>query len=179
MNWDCEKDTFCYKLLNIAEFGQSLEPTKRNVLRLMAKMFDPTGLLSPILVPLEVMFQQLYTMSVYDWDCPLTGEHLNTWYKWIHDLGKVQSISVPRYYFGDAEFESLTCTLVGFGDEDPYAANVYLARQTEDGNETSLVASKTRVAPIKKITIPRLELLVSVILSRLTVTVYRALESVI
>ena len=79
MNWDCEKDTFCFKLLNIAEFGQSLEPTKRNVLRLTAKMFDPTGLLSPILVPLKVMFQQLCTMSVYDWDSPLTCEHLNTW----------------------------------------------------------------------------------------------------
>ena len=144
-------------------------------------MFDPTGLLSPILVPLKVMFQQLCTMSVYDWDSPLTGEHLNTWYKWIHDLEKVQSISVPRYYFGDAELELLKCTLVGFGDasKDAYAANVYLARQTEDGNETALVASKTRVTPIKKITIPRLELLASVILSRLTATVYRALESVI
>ena len=49
----------------------------------------------------------------------------------------------------------------------------------EDGNQTSLVALKTRAAPIKKITIPRLELLASVILSRLTATVYRALESVI
>ena len=129
MNWGCEKDSFCYKLLNIAEFGQSLEPTKPNVLRLMAKMFDPTGLLSPVLVPLKVIFQQLCTMSVYDWDSPLTSEHLNTWYKWIHDLGKVHSISVPRYYFGDAELESLKCTLVGFGDasKDAYAANVYLA----------------------------------------------------
>ena len=61
-----------------------------------------------------------------------------------------------RYFFGDAELESLKCTLVGFGDasKDAYAANVYLARQTEDGNETSLVAPKTRVTPIKKITIP-------------------------
>ena len=144
-------------------------------------MFDPTGLLSSILEPLKVMFQQLCTMSVYDWDSPLTGEHLNTWYKWIHDLEKVQLISVPRYYFGDAELESLKCTLVGFGDalKDAYAANVYLARQMEDGNETPLVASNTTVAPIKKITIPRLELLASVILSRLTATVYRALESVI
>ena len=129
MNWDCEKDSFCYKLLNIAEFGQSLEPTKPNVLRLTAKMFDPTGLLSPVLVPLNIIFRQLCTMSVYDWDSPLTSEHLNTWYKWIHDLGKVHSISVPRYYFGDAELESLKCTLVGFGDasKDAYAANVYLA----------------------------------------------------
>ena len=100
---------------------------------------------------------------------------MNTWYKWIHDLEKVQSISVPRYYFGDAELDSLKCTLMGFGDasKDAYAANVYLARKTEDGNETSLVASKTRVAPIKKITVPRLKLLASVILSRLTATVYR------
>ena len=170
MDWDSEKDTFCFKLLNTAEFGQSLEPTKHNVLRLKAKMFDPTGLLSPIFVPLKVMFQQLCTMSVYDWDSPMIGEHLNTCYKWIHDLEKVQSISSPGYYFGDVELESLKCTLVGFGDasKDAYAAKVYLARQTKDGNETSLVASKTRVAPMKKITIPRLEPLVAVILYRLT-----------
>ena len=70
---------------------------------------------------------------------------------------------------------------MGFGDasKDAYVADVYLAQQTEDGNETYLVASKTRVTPIKKITIPRLELLASVIVSRLTATVYRALESVI
>ena len=82
-----------------------------------------------------------------------------------------------RYYFGDAELESLKFPLVGFGDasEDAYAANVYLAQQMEDGNETSLVASKTRVAPIKKIIIPRLKLLASVILSTLTATFYRAL----
>ena len=88
---------------------------------------------------------------------------------------------MPRYYFGDAEPELLKCTLVGFGDasKDAYAANVYLARQAEEWNETSLVASKTRVALIKKITIPRVELLASVILSRLTATVCRALESVI
>ena len=98
----------------------------------------------------------------------------------MYDPEKVQSISVPRYYFGDVELESLKCTLVGFGDasKDAYDANIHLTQQTEDGNETSLVASKTRVAPIKKITIPRLEILASVILSRLTATVYRALESV-
>ena len=66
-----------------------------------------------------------------------------------------------RYYFEENELESLKCTLVGFSDasKNAYVINIYLLQLTEADNKTSLVASKTCVTRIKKITVSRLEFL--------------------
>ena len=71
--------------------------------------------------------------------------------------------------------------MVGFGDasERAYAACAYLVCQREDGTSSSLIASKTRVAPLKDTTMPRLELLAASILSRLIGQVKSGLEKVV
>ena len=51
-NWNLEEDTIVMKLNKIVEFGRNLEPTKRNILRIAAKLFDPLGLISPVMVVL-------------------------------------------------------------------------------------------------------------------------------
>lgn len=53
-NWNLEEDTTVMKLNNIIEFGRNLEPTKRNVCRIAAKLFDPLGLISPVMVVLTL-----------------------------------------------------------------------------------------------------------------------------
>ena len=69
--------------------------------------------------------------------------------------------------------------MYGYVEKDAYASDyVYLAPLTDE-NLTSLVASNTWISTIRKIAIPGFELLVSVTLSRLTATFYRASESVI
>ena len=57
ITWDCESDQLIFDLKALAEFGKSLKPTKRNLLRLTAKLFDPLVLLSPIIFTLKLMFQ--------------------------------------------------------------------------------------------------------------------------
>ena len=73
--WDRKSDEFIFDLNSLAEFGRSLRPTKRNLLCLTAKLFDPTGLLSPIVFLLKVLFQATCVCN-YKWDDELTGEHL-------------------------------------------------------------------------------------------------------
>ena len=70
------------------------------------------------------------------------------------------------------------CSLQGFSDasQEAYAAVIYLKSVTPHGIHVRLVASKTRVAPTKAMTIPRLELLTALLLSKLMVSVSRALE---
>ena len=67
----------------------------------------------------------------------------------------------------------------GFGDasERAYCAVVYLVLETSSGNYPVLLTSKTRVAPLTKQSIPRLELLSGVILARLVSSVMEALQS--
>ena len=47
MKCDCDTDDFYFDFESLVEFEYQLKPTKRNLLRLIAKIFDPLGLLSP------------------------------------------------------------------------------------------------------------------------------------
>ena len=141
----------------------SLPLTKRSLLKLVAKIFDPLGLLTPFTVTFKIMFQIICQHQVDD--------ELNLKFITIRDeIIHLNAIEVPRYYF------CTDTTLVeiqshGFSDasRQAYAAVVYLRPVGSEGRvRVSLVASKSRVASTKQQSIPRLELLGAVILARLT-----------
>ena len=110
------------------------------------------------------------------WDDPLTGELLSQWKSLVSTFQGVVT-SIPRCYFLLSERLSSTCSLQGFCDASSgaYAAVVYLKIESEGGNIVNFVASKTRVAPTTKQTIPRLELLSALLLSNLISNVSVAL----
>ena len=58
VKWNCEADTFHLDLAHIAKRAEGLEPTKRNVLSLLASLFDPLGLISPVTVSMKILFQE-------------------------------------------------------------------------------------------------------------------------
>ena len=62
-----EGDTIVLKMLTIVKFARSLEPTKRSVSKIAAKLFDPLGLLSPVTVLLLMLLQELCTAK-HNWD---------------------------------------------------------------------------------------------------------------
>ena len=124
-----------------------------------------------------MLFQKLCINKI-DWDEPLTGELLLEWKRLVNDLKQVQCVIIPRCYFDMGE-KSRSCGLVGFCDASiqAYAAVVYLRVETDSGCYTRFVAAKTRVAPLQVQTIPRLELLGALLLSRLLTSVTSALSS--
>ena len=62
VNWNFVEDQLVFDLSNIAELAKSCKPTKRNVVRLSAKFYDPLGYISPITVQLKHLFQELVGM---------------------------------------------------------------------------------------------------------------------
>ena len=179
-NWNLSEDTFVIKLYKVVEFAKNLEPTKRNVLRMAAKLFDPLGLVSPVTVVFRMLLQEL-CLNKCEWDSTIPEHYRNQFQKWMADLDKVRSVSISRYYFPGEKGKVRSASLHGFGDasKGAYCAVVYLCIETEDGYKTSLVASKTRVTPSTPMTIPRLELLAALILARLISTVREALAQVL
>ena len=146
------------------------------MLKLTAKIFYPLGFLSPFVIRLKILFQVLCSEKL-DWDQPHRGEMNKTWNLIFEELKPLGYARIPRCYFYPG-FQKIDVQLHGISDasERAYAAVVYIRVAYSDGRiETRLVASKTGVSPIKKQTIPRLELLGTVILSRLTTTVLKAL----
>ena len=123
------------------------------------------------------MFFQELCVSKVGWDEPLTGQLLARWNTLLSGFKGVVT-SIPRCYFWSADKSSSVCSLHGFCDASSgaYAAVVYVKVEASYGNCVNFVASKTRVAPVNKQTIPRLELLSALLLANLVDNVFRALN---
>ena len=152
------------------------------MLKLSAKVFDHIGLLSPFTVSMKILFQRLCIEKV-NWDESREGEALAKWNSFIDDLKALKNIRVPRRYTNHPMTELSTCSyqLHGFSDasERAYSAVVYLRTECDGETQVNIVASKTRVAPIKRQTILRLELLGATLLAQLVHSTLQALQSIL
>ena len=177
LNWDCVSDEFIFKFEALLKLAEGLERTRRNLLKITSSFFDPLGVLSPVLVQMKVLFQML-CQEKFDWDALLPEPARREWMRWLQDLQEVQRVLVPRCVYAGLEEEIVSCTIHGFGDasEKAYCAVVYLVLEASSGYHPVLLSSKTRVAPLSKQSIPRLELLSGVILARLVSSVKETLE---
>ena len=174
--WNFKQDLICFKPANIIEISRSLPTTKRGILGLLARIYDPLGLFSPATICLKLLFQELCEKQ-YDWDIPLSRELHDKHLKWLSDLKALPDITIPRCYLKrPGDFECIE--IHGFADASQFAfaSCVYLRIIYPDTIDTVLVAAKNRIAPIKKPTIPRLELLAALITARLVNCVKIALE---
>ncbi len=117
---------------------------------------------------MKILLQRVWEERV-GWDDPVPEVIRETWHQWRSELHTLTTKSVPRCYF-PKDFQILSLQIHGFSDasEDAYAGVVYLRMVSTNGFvHTSLVTSKTKVSPIKRSTIPRLELCGAHVLARL------------
>jgi len=178
VRWNVRSDQFVVSLDEIASIAQVLEPTKRNIVSLVGRFYDPLGFLSPVVVHFKMFFQELCE-SKLDWDQPLTGALMEKWQVLKSGLAEGQSVSIPRCYFNGVSEQLVSCTLCGFCDASvkAYAGVVYLLLETRTSSSVKFIAAKTRVSPLQKQTVPRLELLAALLLARLLVNITQSLES--
>nr|XP_033204611.1 uncharacterized protein LOC117165285 [Bombus vancouverensis nearcticus] len=128
--------------------------TKRTISSEIAKIYDPLGLLAPVIVRAKMLLQRLWTLKI-DWDESLPADVHTEWSCSGNEL----------HGFCDAS-------------ERAYGACVYLRIITPDGHVwTRLLTAKSKVAPLKSQTIPRLELSGALLLASLATTVLQALPS--
>ena len=176
-NWNYFTDEFLFKFQTQVESAQGLMPTKRNVLRVIASFYDPMGLISPIIVQMKILLQDICKAN-YHWDAKLDSELTTGWMKLISELGQVNVIQISRCVTSEPDTKELVYELEAFGDasSSAYAALVYLVIKSRFSTQVRLIASKIRVAPVRRQTIPRLELLAALILARLTARIKNTLE---
>ena len=151
--------------------------TKRVLLKTVASLFDPLGFLAPFTIRGKVLLQEAWLAGI-DWDETPNEQLVNKAKIWVSELIDLPKIQIPRSLCSQHK------TLVSFNlhtfvdaSKDAYAAVIY-ARNTYTDESVScrIVASKTRVAPLKAISIPRMELMAAVLGTRLTKAVSEALE---
>ena len=175
--WDDKTDAFLFNVDELIREANRIPITKRQLLRITASIFHPLGFLSPFTIRLKILFQILCINNI-NWDESLSGEALQVWNITSSQLHLLSKVAIPRCYFY-LDHNPTEVQIHGFCDasERAYAAVVYNRCTYQDHYlDTRLVTSKTRVAPIKKQTIPRLELLGALILARLMNTVVPLLD---
>ncbi|XP_063994291.1 uncharacterized protein LOC135171590 [Diachasmimorpha longicaudata] len=147
------------------QLSVGVKPSKRIVQSEIAQLFDPLGLLSPVVIRAKALLQQLW-LEKLDWDEELPVHLVQKWVRFREELSQVDQLSIPRWMGckKDSRVE-----IHGFSDASLLAmsAVVYLKVTSADGVSISLAVAKTKVAPLKKLTIPRLELNAAVILAKL------------
>ena len=174
VSWSAQNDQFLFYYSPPAE---DFEYTKRNVLKKTAALFDPLGFLAPFVVKAKIFVQQAW-LEALQWDDPLPSKQKEEWKNWFSDLSLLEEIKIPRC-LKDTSAKESSITLHTFSDasEKAYAAAVYTRHEYEDGNVTTrLIASKTRLSPLKTVSIPRLELMGALIGLRLANQVCSALK---
>ena len=175
--WNPDSDRFLFDASVIKQHALDLTPTKRNLVSLIGKFYDPLGFLSPVIIRFKILFQKL-CLNKSDWDEVIPEDLDAEWKRLVSDLEIATPLSLPRSYFFEVTDPIVSATLCGFCDASikAYAAVVYLVLKTETGSSVQFVAAKTRVAPLKGQTIPRLELLSALLLPRLIVSTHSSLQ---
>lgn len=152
--WEPEADVFRYCSEPVGQTGK----TKRSVLSQMARIFDPLGLICPVVTLAKIFYQDLWKLKL-EWDEPLPDDLQVKWEDFCRQLSHLREISIPRYVFCGSHPK--TIELHGFSDasERAYGACVYV--RTCDVNDVwnvELACARSRVAPTKTVSIARLEL---------------------
>ncbi|XP_055623321.1 uncharacterized protein LOC129766749 [Toxorhynchites rutilus septentrionalis] len=181
MWWNTKEDCFTYKLsprLDVDLLSGRKRPTKREVLRTLMMVFDPLGLISNFLMFLRSLLQEIWRASI-GWDEPIHDCHFEKWLVWLRVLPRVADIKIPRCDRAvTSSGEGTVVQMHTFVDasESCFAAVVYLRFQENDTVEIALAGAKSRVAPLKFLSIPRSELQAAIIGARLADSILGSLS---
>ena len=173
VQWDAENDMLSLHIKEVAPVC-----TRRGVLATMSTVYDPLGLVGPYVLRAKLVFQDECRREKA-WDDPLEACNERIWLKWLESLIKLQDFSVERCLIPQNFCKSTRVELQIFCDasQKAYGAVCYLRLVNSEGSvHCSFVLAKSRLAPIKQLTLPRLELLAAVLGVQLDVLVRQALK---
>ncbi|XP_049277727.1 uncharacterized protein LOC125761030 [Anopheles funestus] len=167
VSWNTETD----KLFISTSLQNSIDTwTRRKVYSLVAKIFDPLGLVAPVTAWAKIQMQALW-LSTQSWDEPIPSHMERRWNDFYAQIPYLASIQFQRYAIVD---DPATLQLHCFSDasEAAYGACIYVRAVDSNGNvKVTLLAGKSRPAPLKRISLARLELCGALLSAKLQKTV--------
>ncbi|XP_065356376.1 uncharacterized protein LOC135950776 [Calliphora vicina] len=154
LEWNTVDDCFSFKI-NFDNSGTNV--TKRSLLSDAAKLYDPLGWLSPTTILAKIEFQNLWLLGL-DWNDCLPETLKMKWLEYRNNLKELEKIKIRRWIGLN---QNVKLEIHGFCDSSKlaYAAVVYAKTISDDGyTQINIIQAKTKVSPLKRITIPRMEL---------------------
>ncbi|XP_062373449.1 uncharacterized protein LOC134061706 [Sardina pilchardus] len=158
LHWNCQSDALHYKLRPI----DCCTATMRNIYKVLASQYDPLGYIVPYTTRAKVLVQRLWDKK-RDWDDPhLPEDLLQSWRSWEAELSSLGNIALPRCYTSvemDQPTSKRDIHVFCDASEQAYGSVAYMRTENMNGQvEVAFLTARSRVAPKKQQTIPRLEL---------------------
>ncbi|XP_044316597.1 uncharacterized protein LOC123037886 [Drosophila rhopaloa] len=145
--------------------------TKREYLSLLMSTFDPLGFLCCLMITAKLLLREIWRQKI-QWDEPLPEEIGKAFAAWRREMDAVGQFRCPRQYFGHGAVRTIELHVFVDASQSAFAAVAYWSATYEDGNVlVSFVCAKTKCAPMRTMSIPRLELQAAVLGTRLMNTV--------
>ena len=173
IKWNTENDCLGFDV----DVYNTQHLTRRKMLSYISSMYDPLGLVGPVLLKGKLLCQEAIKIGLA-WDEQIPSGLAAEWNKWVGALKSVKDIAFPRC-IKPAHYSDAVLELHHFSDasEKAYGCCSYLRCIAKDGRiHTALILSKSRVTPIKPITIPRLELQAAVLATKVDALLRRELN---
>ncbi|XP_075150886.1 uncharacterized protein LOC142224994 [Haematobia irritans] len=166
MFWDPNKDVFVYifRFVRLRRDILTTEtiPTKRELLQALMSIFDPLGFISSYTTTLKIL-QEVWRSDI-NWDDEIRNCLYIKWQNWKAAIDRISAVEIPRCYsqYLNEATEIELHTFVDAG-EDAYAAVCYIRDFSQHQCDVAIIAGKSKVAPLKPMSIPRLELQAAII----------------
>lgn len=173
VKWNVHDDSFYFEV----NVNDDTSVTRRKMLSTLSSMFDPLGLISPVVVRGKILFQDATRLKTH-WDTPVPMELEREWGLWIRSLSTLSTLTLPRSLLTERKEDvSMEVHLFSDSSERAYGCCAYLRSINRHGEiRVTLLMSKCKVAPIKAVSIPRLELQAAALSARLGDLLLRELD---
>ncbi|CAM1312605.1 Uncharacterised protein r2_g2307 [Pycnogonum litorale] len=171
--WNTQDD-----MLQVDSNFKSKSNTKRGILSMMSAVYDPLGIVSPFTYIMKVLMQELWRLN-FLWDDEIPYSLLHVWQQCLVSLRQLPNIRVPRHFKHYTKCRVASIQLHCFSDASNkgLAAVCYIRIIDIDGNiGCYFVMGKTKNAPMKEWSTPRLELQAAVIATRIHSTVMKEID---
>ncbi|XP_017466036.1 PREDICTED: uncharacterized protein LOC108358971 [Rhagoletis zephyria] len=174
LKWIPSTDEFAFAVQSLPD-ADSACWTKRSVLNITARIYDPDGLAAPFIINAKILIQKIWKEK-QGWDAMLPEPLKVAWQSIFSQIPHFDNLRIPRWI---GYSRRLNMTLHGFSDASTQAfgAAVYVVMHAEEGVKSNVLLTKSRVAPLRAETIPRLELRAATLLSELMQRVVMVCET--
>lgn len=163
--WDTQDDSFFFETKPINLVPELL--TKRIILSLISSIYDPQGLISPLVIRAKIGIQKLWSEQ-FDWDEKLPPNVVQFWTELFKEMESISILKFKRCLTPDNAIDHPTLILFSDASNQAFGAVAYIRWKLNDGTyEVRLIMAKSRVAPLKTLTIVKLELQAAVMAKRL------------
>ena len=170
LQWNIAEDEFGFS------FGANNKPaTRRGLLSTISSIYDPLGILSPFVLPARLLVQDLCREGI-GWDDEIPEDVKRRWEQWTKSMHSIAGIRIKRHLEGYvSETSEIQMHVFSDASSTAYGAVAYVRVQNGEKVMISFLMGKSRVKPLRAVTIPRMELIAATVAARMGATLSQEL----